>query len=108
MSIFSWLRKSFIRTRRLVPILGNGPDSQRLAGLVESRALFAGLAAGSNSVRKRTFLTLESLEDRLAPATFTSVASGNWNADATWSGSGTPGASDTVIIDGAFTVTVNV
>lgn len=41
-------------------------------------------------------------------ATFTSVASGNWNADATWSGTGIPGAGDAVVIEDGRTVTVNI
>jgi len=39
-------------------------------------------------------------------ATYTSVASGNWNADATWSGTGTPVAGDIVNIVGGFNVTL--
>ncbi len=41
-------------------------------------------------------------------ATYTSVANGNWDADATWSGTGTPGAADTVVIEAGKTVTVNI
>ncbi len=41
-------------------------------------------------------------------ATYTSVASGNWNADATWSGTGIPGAGDVVVIEDGRTVTVNI
>jgi hypothetical protein len=37
---------------------------------------------------------------------YTSVANGNWNSDATWSGTGTPVAGDVVNIAGGFTVTV--
>ena len=39
-------------------------------------------------------------------ATYTSVATGNWNADATWSGTGTPGAGDIVNIASGHTITV--
>ncbi|HSH66522.1 MAG TPA: G8 domain-containing protein, partial [Bacteroidia bacterium] len=41
-------------------------------------------------------------------ATYTSVANGNWDADATWSGTGIPGAGDAVVIEAGKTVTVNV
>jgi hypothetical protein len=40
--------------------------------------------------------------------TYTSVASGNWDADATWSGSGIPGDGDTATIEGGKTVTINI
>ena len=36
----------------------------------------------------------------IAQTTYTSVANGAWSSDATWSGSGTPGSSDTAVIDG--------
>jgi hypothetical protein len=39
--------------------------------------------------------------------TYTSVASGNWDDDAIWSGSGIPGAGDDVIIEAGEAVTVN-
>ena len=38
--------------------------------------------------------------------TYTSVASGNWNSDATWSGTGTPSATDNAIISASTTVTL--
>jgi hypothetical protein len=38
---------------------------------------------------------------------YTSVASGNWNSDATWSGTGIPVAGSIVTINGGFTVTVS-
>ncbi|HSF88808.1 MAG TPA: hypothetical protein VLA46_05275, partial [Saprospiraceae bacterium] len=38
---------------------------------------------------------------------YISIASGNWNDDATWSGSGIPGPADVVQIRGGFTVFVN-
>lgn len=38
--------------------------------------------------------------------TYTSVTSGNWNSDATWSGTGTPVAGDVVNIANGHTVTV--
>ena len=37
---------------------------------------------------------------------YTSTGSGNWNSDATWSGSGVPGAGDIVNIAGGHTITV--
>ncbi|MGL3001848.1 DUF7507 domain-containing protein [Flavobacterium sp. RSSB_23] len=40
-------------------------------------------------------------------ATFTSVASGDWNSDATWSGTGIPGVNDIVIINSNFVITVS-
>jgi hypothetical protein len=40
--------------------------------------------------------------------TYTSIASGNWDVDATWSGSGVPNAGDTVFIEGGKTVTINI
>jgi len=40
--------------------------------------------------------------------TYTAVASGDWNADATWSGTGIPGASDDVVIEDGKTVSVNI
>jgi hypothetical protein len=40
--------------------------------------------------------------------TYTSVATGNWDADATWSGSGIPSDGDTAIIEGGKTVTINI
>ncbi|MFZ4704656.1 MAG: beta strand repeat-containing protein, partial [Bacteroidales bacterium] len=43
---------------------------------------------------------------QLMGATYTSVASGNWNADATWSGTGTPVAGDIVNIANGHTITV--
>ncbi len=39
---------------------------------------------------------------------YISVASGNWNDDATWSGTGIPTSSDVVQIRGGFTVYVNI
>ena len=42
-----------------------------------------------------------------AQTTYTSVANGDWNSDATWSGSGWPVAGDIAQIRGGFTVTVN-
>jgi hypothetical protein len=41
-------------------------------------------------------------------ASYTASVTGNWSSTATWGGSGPPGAGDTVIIDGAVTVTVDV
>jgi hypothetical protein len=52
------------------------------------------------------FLLLILSYDLIAQSPYTSVASGNWNTDATWSGTGIPVAGDVVIISGGFTVTV--
>lgn len=41
-------------------------------------------------------------------ATYTAVASGNWSADATWSGTGIPGSGDAVVIENGKTITVNI
>ncbi|HEX2935822.1 MAG TPA: HYR domain-containing protein, partial [Bacteroidales bacterium] len=41
-------------------------------------------------------------------ATYTSEQTGNWNDDATWSGTGIPGAGDNVIIISPHTITVNI
>ena len=43
-----------------------------------------------------------------AQSPYTSVANGDWNSDATWSGMGIPAAGDIVQIRGGFTVTVNI
>jgi len=40
-------------------------------------------------------------------ATFTSIASGDWNSDATWSGTGIPGVNDVVIINSSYVITVS-
>lgn len=41
-------------------------------------------------------------------ATYTAVSSGNWSADATWSGTGIPGAGDSVVIENGKTITVDI
>lgn len=41
-------------------------------------------------------------------ATVTSSQSGNWNSTATWGGNPVPGSADLVIINGGFTVTVDI
>ncbi|HET6228387.1 MAG TPA: hypothetical protein VFF27_19050, partial [Bacteroidia bacterium] len=45
---------------------------------------------------------------KINAATYTAVASGNWDADATWSGVGIPGAGDDVVIEDGKTITVNI
>lgn len=52
------------------------------------------------------FFVLVSLTGRAA--TYTAVASGNWDDDATWSGTGIPGAADNVVIEDGKTISVNV
>lgn len=52
------------------------------------------------------FLIFSSFSPLFAQSPYTSVATGNWNADATWSGTGTPIAGDVVIIANGHTVTV--
>ena len=44
----------------------------------------------------------------VAAATYTSIASGNWNTTTTWSPNGTPVAGDSVTITNGYTVTVEV
>lgn len=43
-----------------------------------------------------------------AQSPYISISNGDWNADATWSGTGVPGPGDIVQIRGGFTVTVNI
>jgi len=50
---------------------------------------------------------LVGVEYSFAQSPYTSVATGNWNSDATWSGTGIPGAGDVVIIDSGNTVSTN-
>ena len=46
--------------------------------------------------------------DLFAQSPYTSIANGNWNSDATWSGIGIPGAADIAIINGHnVTITAN-
>lgn len=51
-------------------------------------------------------LMLPSVSQAQSP--YTSIANGDWNSDATWSGTGIPGPGDIVQIRGGFTVTVNI
>ena len=53
-------------------------------------------------------LLILSLGSRAFAVTVTSTQSGNWSSSATWGGNPVPGASDAVIINGGFTVTVDV
>ncbi|MFZ5531380.1 MAG: DUF6701 domain-containing protein [Pseudomonadota bacterium] len=53
------------------------------------------------------FFALLLLCSRAVAATCTSIASGNWNNNATWSCNKTPGAGDTVVIKNPYTVNLN-
>jgi hypothetical protein len=53
-------------------------------------------------------LTVGSFTQLFGQSPYTSVATGNWNADATWSGTGVPVAGDVVNIANGHTVTVTV
>ena len=63
-------------------------------------------------MKRHTFAVLLSLIPLLGmsayAATVTSSQSGNWSATTTWGGNPAPVAGDNVIIDGGFTVTVDV
>ncbi|HEX4887923.1 MAG TPA: PKD domain-containing protein [Luteibaculaceae bacterium] len=52
------------------------------------------------------FLSFVLLGSSLHAATYTSVASGNWNSNSTWSPAGVPGAGDDVVLDRRYSVTV--
>lgn len=58
-------------------------------------------------IRNLKLALIFALLPSLAWATsYTSQATGNWNSTSTWSPSGTPSASDTVILANGFTVTI--
>lgn len=59
---------------------------------------------------KKIILTLSTffIFQNYFAVTYTSVASGSWDADATWSGTGIPAAGDAVVIEAGKTVTVNI
>ncbi len=51
-------------------------------------------------------LVLGLSQNTFAQSPYTSVGSGNWNDDNTWSGAGIPVAGDAVTIQGGHTVTL--
>jgi hypothetical protein len=84
-----------------------GLQMQNLAGMTQFELLTRQSVLRSvKSMALVMVILLASFGNVSGQSPYTSIASGNWNSDATWSGTGIPVAGDIVNISGGVTVTV--